>query len=101
MLQAVKQNTSPSAVAKQTKTFRPTTATTFAPQASSFVSIKPQVTCRIPPKSSHAIIAKLIACIIKQLRLLVRLSNSIRYGKKLHEIKTNPRHKSRYKQGEF
>jgi hypothetical protein len=101
MLQAVKQNTPPSAVAKQTKTFRPTTATTFAPQASSFVSIKPQVTCRIPPKSSHAIIAKLIACTIKQLRLLVRLSNSIRYGKKLHEIKTNLRHKSRYKQGEF
>jgi hypothetical protein len=41
MLQAVKQNTPPSVVAKQTKTFRPTTATTFAPQASSFVSIKP------------------------------------------------------------
>jgi hypothetical protein len=67
MLQAVKQNTPPSVVAKQTKTFRPTTATTFAPQASSFVSIKPQVTCRIPPKSSHVIAAKLIACTIKHL----------------------------------
>jgi hypothetical protein len=63
MLQAAKQNTLPSAVA----TFRPTTATTFAPQASSFVSIKPQVTSRIPPKSSQVIVAKLIAHTIKQL----------------------------------
>jgi hypothetical protein len=67
MLQAAKQNTLPSAVAKQIKTFRPTTATTFAPQASSFVSIKPQVTSRIPPKSSQVIVAKLIAHTIKQL----------------------------------
>jgi hypothetical protein len=75
-------------VIKQTKTFRPTTATTYAPQASSSISIKPQVTSRILLKSSHVIIAKLIAGTIEQLRLLIRFSNSIRYGKKLHEIKT-------------
>jgi hypothetical protein len=31
----------------------------------------------------------------------VRLSNSIHYRNKLHEIKTCPRHKRRYKQGEL
>jgi hypothetical protein len=67
MLQATKQNTPPSAITKKTKTFKPTTATTSAPQPSSFVVIKPQVTSKIQPKSSHVIVAKLITHTIKQL----------------------------------
>jgi hypothetical protein len=100
-LQDVKQNMLPSAVTKQTKTFRPTTATTSTPEASSSISIKPRDTSSIPPKSSHVIVAKLITHTIQQLRLLVRLSNSIRYGNKLHEIRTCSRCKVATNKGSF